>query len=230
MDDTLKSLCGKMSPERSALTTAKTSGSSSKNSPKSTTQPFQFLDLRTTEENRPNGGDKGALWQTDFQSLGDFSMLNFGEFPSEENESFLWQILEDNVPDKYSLSAVACQGILDRANRKGKKMDALLEMALLMQIERERAVSLENHPADSRVTIIEDGTAQTLTSRMGTGGGNVPLVMTFRKTGHPRNSEEAQGWETTDTADTLNVFDNSEKRTPILVVERLKRERESDRC
>ena len=57
----------------------------------------------------------------------------------------------------------------------------------------------------------------------------MPLVMTFRKTGHPRNSEEAQGWETTDTADTLNVFDNSEKRTPILVVERLKRERERER-
>ena len=54
----------------------------------------------------------------------------------------------------------------------------------------------------------------------------MPLVMTFRKTGHPRNSEEAQGWETTDTADTLNVF---EKRTPILVVERLKRERERER-
>ena len=45
--------------------------------------------------------------------------------------------------------------------------------------ERERVVSLENHPADSRVNIIEDGTAQTLTSRMGTGGGNVPLVMTY---------------------------------------------------
>lgn len=29
------------------------------------------------------------------------------------------------------------------------------------------------------MNIIEDGTAQTLTSRMGTGGGNVPLVMTY---------------------------------------------------
>lgn len=39
------------------------------------------------------------------------------------------------------------------------------------------AVALENHPADSRVTISEDDKVQTLTSRMGTGGGNVPLVM-----------------------------------------------------
>ena len=38
--------------------------------------------------------------------------------------------------------------------------------------------SVENHPADSRVNIDESGKVQTLTSRMGTGGGNVPMVMT----------------------------------------------------
>lgn len=42
------------------------------------------------------------------------------------------------------------------------------------------AVALENHPTDSRVKIAEDGKVQTLTSRMGTGGGNVPLVMKIR--------------------------------------------------
>ncbi len=42
----------------------------------------------------------------------------------------------------------------------------------------ERVYSVENHPADSRVNIDESGTVQTLTSRMGTGGGNVPMVMT----------------------------------------------------
>ena len=39
------------------------------------------------------------------------------------------------------------------------------------------AVALENHPADSRVKLSGDGKVQTLTSRMGTGGGNVPMVM-----------------------------------------------------
>ena len=38
-------------------------------------------------------------------------------------------------------------------------------------------MSIENHPADSRVNIDESGKVQTLTSRMGTGGGNVPMVM-----------------------------------------------------
>lgn len=39
------------------------------------------------------------------------------------------------------------------------------------------AIALENHPADNRVKISEDGKVQTLTSRCGTGGGNVPMVM-----------------------------------------------------
>lgn len=39
------------------------------------------------------------------------------------------------------------------------------------------AIALENHPADSRVKISEDGKVQTLTSRCGTGGSNVPMVM-----------------------------------------------------
>jgi len=41
------------------------------------------------------------------------------------------------------------------------------------------AIAIENHPADGRVKL-EDGDAiQTLTSRMGTGGGNVPLIMNW---------------------------------------------------
>nr|DAE75082.1 MAG TPA: Cytosine specific methyltransferase [Caudoviricetes sp.] len=42
------------------------------------------------------------------------------------------------------------------------------------------AVALENHPTDSRVKISEDGKVQTLTSRIGTGGNNVPLLMKIR--------------------------------------------------
>lgn len=41
---------------------------------------------------------------------------------------------------------------------------------------------LENHPADSRVRICEDNIFQTLSSRMGTGGGNVPMVMNEENT------------------------------------------------
>lgn len=42
------------------------------------------------------------------------------------------------------------------------------------------AIALESHPVDSRIKIADDGTIQTLTSRMGTGGMNVPLVLKIR--------------------------------------------------
>lgn len=38
---------------------------------------------------------------------------------------------------------------------------------------------LENHPQDSRVKIRNDGVVQTLSSGMGTGGGNLPMVMEY---------------------------------------------------
>lgn len=42
---------------------------------------------------------------------------------------------------------------------------------------------------------------------------------TYRKQGHPQNSEQGQPWEETNLSDTLNVFDNSESRTPTLIIE-----------
>ena len=38
---------------------------------------------------------------------------------------------------------------------------------------------LEHHPNDSRLKISADGICQTLSNRMGTGGGNVPLVLIY---------------------------------------------------
>ena len=46
----------------------------------------------------------------------------------------------------------------------------------------------------------------------------VNLPQAYRKQAHPRNAEEGQGYEETDKADTLNVFDNTEKRTPTVIV------------
>ena len=38
-------------------------------------------------------------------------------------------------------------------------------------------LSVENHPADSRVKLSDDGKVKTLTSRCGTGGGNIPMLL-----------------------------------------------------
>ena len=44
----------------------------------------------------------------------------------------------------------------------------------------EDAIALENYPIDGRCKVQEDGMVQTLTSRMGTGGNNVPLLLKIR--------------------------------------------------
>jgi DNA (cytosine-5)-methyltransferase 1 len=76
-------------------------------------------------------------------------------------------------------------------------------------------LSIENHPADSRVNIDESGKVQTLTSRMGTGGGNVPMVMEpqpvycLQGNGIDRADTagcNGKGWKE-DTCYTLNTID-----------------------
>ena len=75
------------------------------------------------------------------------------------------------------------------------------------------AVALENHPTDFRVKISDDGMVQTLTSRMGTGGGNVPLVMGKQTTAYGICSKDSNamksdnphsGFYEADTARTLD--------------------------
>ena len=49
----------------------------------------------------------------------------------------LWQILEESVPEKYSLSPKACAGILRRAAKRGKKLPPILQAALESVASRE---------------------------------------------------------------------------------------------
>lgn len=128
MDCIQLSLFGRTCPEHSVPTEEKTSEQSWKNLPAWNSQTFQFLDLRV-------GGADGAKpeqsLETDGLWHGDSSMLNIGEFPNAERESLLSWILEDNVPQKYYLSARACQGILTRASRRGKPLPEVLRQALM---------------------------------------------------------------------------------------------------
>lgn len=231
---------GKTSPEPFQATAEKTSRQSSKKrSGSSSRKPPLFLYLKK------DGPQADASWVTHGALLGEFSMHSFGESPSVAVESHLSQILEDTTHPKYALPAKACQGILNRANRRGKKLPEVLEDALrnqacfqpksIMEENWQRsdvknairaeesktthailqpvaygidqqggkgganyavdvmpticgdshgtphavAYSVENHPADSRVDIDPTGKGLNLTSRMGTGGGNVPMVMSI---------------------------------------------------
>ena len=80
--------------------------------------------------NRKNGIMPGAYWETVTVLPGDCTTPNFGEYPNVERESTLLQILEANVPAKYYLSRKACEGILRRAQRRGKVLPAMLQEAL----------------------------------------------------------------------------------------------------
>ena len=71
--------------------------------------------------------------------LGEYSMHSFGESPNAAVESHLSQILEATPHPKYCLSAKACQGILNRASRRGKQLPTMLKEALEQMIEREHA-------------------------------------------------------------------------------------------
>ena len=63
-------------------------------------------------------------------------MLNTSEFPSDAKESSsLADVLEETAPQKYYLSPKACEGILRRANKRGKELPQELTNALVHQIQ-----------------------------------------------------------------------------------------------
>ena len=123
--------CGRMFPEHSVQTREKTSEWYLKNSAESKSHQYLFLDLRTE-----NGIMQEASSETDGALLGESLMLNTGEFPNEGKESFLSQILEVNAPKKYYLSKKSCEGIIRRANKRGKVLPELLQKALDYMIRK----------------------------------------------------------------------------------------------
>jgi hypothetical protein len=58
--------------------------------------------------------------------LGEFWTLNTSEFPRDAVVSSLSQVLAPVAPPKYFLSPKACAGILRRAEKRKKKLPALL--------------------------------------------------------------------------------------------------------
>lgn len=68
----------------------------------------------------------------------EFLTHNTGECPSVAVESNLSSILQANAPKKYYLSAKACEGILRRAERRGKELPPMLKTALEQMIEMEK--------------------------------------------------------------------------------------------
>ena len=154
---------GKMSLEPLAQTKEKTSvRSSKKRSASSAKKPPLFLCL-SADGQQPDAsmewGGIGALH-------GVYSMHSFGECPSAAVESHLSQILEDSPRQKYYLSEKACQGILRRAERRGKELPPVLKKALLEMIKFWQT---------------QGGGAVTLKIRSGCEGGGKGALMQYEK-------------------------------------------------
>lgn len=132
---------GRTCPEHSQAENpkARTSRRCSKSSSKSSNRKLPLcLCLKRVG---PMPGASMMIWD-DGALLGEYTMHSFGESPREENVSRLSQILEDSPHPRYSLSAKACQGILNRAERRGKQLPEALEKAL-----REQSLS-KNEPVN----------------------------------------------------------------------------------
>ena len=127
---------GKMCLEPSVQTEERTSEPSLKKSAKSQTKAPLFLDLRK------NGATQDASWEMGGVLLGEYTMPSFGESPRDAVESLLSQILEDSAHPKYCLSAKACRGILNRANRRGKDLPQNLKAALIRQSMMQEATEV----------------------------------------------------------------------------------------
>lgn len=191
--------CGKTSPELSVATKEKTSESSLKNSQKSKTKMPLFLCLK-----KENGQTVDASWVTDGQSLGAYSTHSFGESPKDVVGSHLSQILQE---------IESCE-----QKRKETPSDASRGVGADDRLGSD-IYSVENHPNDSRVGINDDGKVQALTSRMGTVGGNVPMVMQlFSKSKRAQSATDNETWVESDTANTLNTFDVGDARATDVVV------------
>ena len=79
---------------------------------------------------RANGFLPEKSRETVSASHGECWTRSIGASPSVARESTLSQILVANAPERYYLSATACQGILNRAKRRGKELPTMLREAL----------------------------------------------------------------------------------------------------
>ena len=129
MDNNLALQSGRTCPAHTAATKALTSRQSSGNSAGSPNRkPPLLLSLK------PDGHplDNSPMWEAAVLPTEPLT-LNFTEYPNAAVGSSLSAILQDNVPETYSLSPEACRGILRRAFVRGKPLPEPLLSALIAQ-------------------------------------------------------------------------------------------------
>ena len=135
---------GKTYQEPSVATVEKTSKPSSRKSSASSIRNAPMcLCLKTAggakqDASMTNWADGALLGEYTTRSFGEqpntlMEECSFAEHPNGVSVSRLSQILEECAPQRFYLSARACQGILNRAERRGKELPKELKDALIEQ-------------------------------------------------------------------------------------------------
>lgn len=113
-------------------------------------------------------------WEDDGAWCGELTTRNTGECPNAVVVSRLSQILEETPHPKYNLTPKACQGILRRAERRGKDLLKLLKAVLIRQSQGASPQERTEAPAPT-----EAPTSYAVRIRGGCdGGGKGALVQT----------------------------------------------------
>ena len=119
-ENNLPLFCGKMYPESST---------------QRTTHSAVFLQglrgkMSLLSQQGESGRTQVGLLVPKEQSLGGCLMPNISEWPNAAAVCLLSQVLEKTTHEKYYLSSRACEGILRRAEKRGKTLPPLLQQAL----------------------------------------------------------------------------------------------------
>lgn len=129
IEDSLDGCSGKTYPVPIVPQTGRTSDVSLKNWQELKNQKFAYLCLQ---------GESGLQMVQSKDgvgvSLGEPWMLNIGESPKDVEDVTLSAILMPLTEiqlQRYSLSVMACQGILRRAKKRGKTLPEVLKVALM---------------------------------------------------------------------------------------------------
>ena len=172
-------------------------------------------------------------WEDDGAWCGELTTRNTGEFPNAVVVSRLSQILEETPHPKYNLTAKACQGILRRAERRGKDLPKLLKEVLIRQSqgvspqERTEAPAPTEAPTSYAVRIrggCDGGGKGALvqTEKSGTlGTGNDQTIFCLQGNGIDRADTagcNGKGWRE-DVCYTLNTIDRPAVVAPAVALD-----------
>lgn len=117
-------------------------------------------------------------WEDDGAWCGELTTRNTGECPNAVVVSRLSQILEETPHPKYNLTPKACQGILRRAERRGKDLPKLLKAVLIRQSKGASPQERTEAPAPT-----EAPTSYAVRIRGGCDGGGKGALVQTEKSG-----------------------------------------------